>query len=73
MANTKTFDVTCTCMAVYTSTIDVPSDYTFEQAVAYAKDHINEIPIDSDLEYINGSDELIEENCGFKEILEGGA
>lgn len=65
--NTKTFDVTCTCMAVYTSTIEVPENYTLEQAVAYAKEHIDEIPIDSDLDYICGSDELDEGNCGFSE------
>lgn len=73
MADTKKFDVTCTCMAAYTSTIEVPAGYTIEQAVAYAKDHIDEIPIDSGLEYICGSDELDEENCGFKEPLGGGA
>lgn len=72
MADTKKFNVTCICMAWYKSSIQVPADYTFDQAIAYAKERINEIPIDSDLEYIGDTDELDEENCGFEEIMEGG-
>lgn len=37
----------------------------------YAREHIDEIPIGSGLEYIGGSDELDEENCEFEK--EGGA
>lgn len=65
MADTKKFNAACTCMVAYTGTIDVPADYTLEQAVAYAREHIKEIPIDSDLDYIGDTDELIEENCEF--------
>lgn len=71
MAETKKFNVMCICMACYNSSIEVPADYTFEQAVEYAKDHIDEIPIDSDLEYISDTDELDEENCSFEEVPEG--
>lgn len=71
--DTKRLDATCTCMAFYTSSIGVPADYTLEQAAAYAKEHINEIPAESDLEYIGGSDGLDEEHCEFEKIPEGGA
>lgn len=66
MADTKTFDVICTCMAWYSSSLQVPADYTYEQAVEYAKKHLDEIPIVSSLEYISGSDELDESNCKFQ-------
>ena len=50
-----------------------PADYTLEQAIAYAKEHIDEISIESDLEYIGDSDELDEEHCEFEQVQEGGA
>lgn len=68
MAATRTFRVTCTCMAWYTSDIQVPADYTLAQAIKYARTHISEIPITSGLEYITGSDDLDEENCRFEEV-----
>lgn len=37
-----------------------------EEAVDYAKDHLDEIPC-GELEYISDSDELDEENCDFEE------
>ena len=52
------------CMAVYTGCIDVPAHMTIEEAVKYAKEHINEIPC-GELEYISDSDVLDEENCDF--------
>ena len=72
MADTKKLIASCTCMAYYTGSIKVPADYTLEEAIAYAKEHINEIPIESGLEYIGGSDELDEKNCEFGNIQEGG-
>ena len=60
----KRLNVTVTCMAVYNSAIMVPDELTFEEAIQYAKDHINEINI-GELEYISDSDELDEENCDF--------
>lgn len=71
MAATKKFIAACTCMVSYTGTIEVPADYTLEQAIEYAREHIREIPIASDLEYIGDSDELVDENCSFEEIPEG--
>ena len=60
----KKLNVTVTCMAVYNSSIDVPDEMTLEEAIEYAKEHINEINI-GELEYIADSDELDEENCDF--------
>ena len=60
----KRLNVTVTCMAVYNSAIEVPDDMTIEEAIEYAKEHIDEIPI-GELEYISDSDELDEENCDF--------
>ena len=60
----KRLNVTVQCMAVYNSSIEVPDDMTIEEAIKYAKEHLNEIPC-GELEYIPDSDELDEENCDF--------
>ena len=62
----KRLNVTATCMAVYNSGIDVPDEMILEEAIEYAKEHINEIPI-GELEWIPDSDEIDEENCDFEE------
>ena len=62
----KRLNVTVTCMAVYNSGIDVPDEMILEEAIEYAKEHINEIPI-GELEWIPDSDEVDEENCDFEE------
>ena len=62
----KRLNVTVTCMAVYCSGIDVPDEMTLEEAIEYAKKHIDEIPI-GELEWISYSDEIDEENCDFEE------
>lgn len=62
----KRLNVTVQCMAVYCSSIDVPDEMTLEEAIEYAKDHINEIPLGA-MEYVSDSDELDEENCDFEE------
>lgn len=60
----KRLNVTVQCMAVYNSSIEVPDEMTIEEAIKYAKEHLNEIPC-GELEYISDSDELDEENCDF--------
>lgn len=62
----KRLNVTVNCMAVYCSGIDVPDEMTLEEAIEYAKKHIDEIPI-GELEWISDSDEIDEENCDFEE------
>lgn len=60
----RRLNVTIQCLAVYNSSIVVPSELTFEEAIRYAKEHIDEIST-GELEYISGSDALDEENCDF--------
>lgn len=60
----KTLNITAQCLAVYNSSVEVPFDMSLEEAVQYAKDHIDEISI-GELEYISDSDQIDEENCCF--------
>lgn len=62
----KRLNVTVQCMAVYNSSIEVPEEMTFEEAIEYAKEHLDEIPL-GELEYVSDSDTLDEENCDFDE------
>ena len=62
----KKLNVTVQCMAVYNSSIEVPDYMTLEEAIEYAKGHLDEIPC-GELEYVSDSDELDEENCDFEE------
>ena len=61
----KTLNVTIVCQAVYNSHINVPDEMTLEEAVEYAKKHLDECDIETELEYISDSDELDEDNCDF--------
>ena len=63
----KTLNVTIVCRAVYNSHTDVPDEMTLEEAIEYAKKHLDECNIETELEYISDSDELDEENCDFAE------
>lgn len=63
---TVTLNVKVWCQASYDATIQVPSELSLEEAVEYAKDHIDEIPLGS-LEYLPCSDEIDEENTYFEE------
>ena len=62
----KTLNVTAFCKAVYNSSIDVPADMNIDEAIAYAKEHLDEIPC-GEMEYISDSDVLDEDNCDFDE------
>lgn len=63
---TKTLNVSCTCRCWYSGSIEVPENMSIEEAIEYAKKHTNEIPL-GELEYIEDSDELDEDNCDFEE------
>ena len=63
----KTLNVTIICKTVFNSHLEVPDDMTLEEAIEYAKKHLNECHIESELEYIPDSDELDEDNCNFDE------
>ena len=60
----RKLNVTIECLAMYNSSIMVPSELTFEEAIEYAKKHITEIPLGT-LEYVSESDNLDVENCDF--------
>ncbi len=61
----KTLNVTMICKAVYNSSIEVPDDMTFEEAIEYAKEHNDEIHV-GEMEWISDI-EIDEENCDFDE------
>lgn len=63
---TKTLNVSCSCMATYNSSIEVPADMSLEDAIEYAKEHIDRISV-AELEYVNDSDSINEESCSFDE------
>lgn len=63
----KKLNVTIEFSKVGVSSIMVPDNLTLEEAIEYAKEHINEIPIPSQSDYICGSDIIDEENCNFDE------
>lgn len=60
----RKLNATIQCLAIYNSSIMVPSELTFEEAIEYAKKHIAEIPLGT-LEYGPDSDNLDVENCDF--------
>lgn len=62
----KKLKVTVMCEAYYKSTIEVPDNMNLEEAIIYAKQHIDEIPT-GELEWISDSDTVDEENCEFTE------
>lgn len=51
--NMRKLNVTVQCMAVYNSSIMVPRELTFEEAIKYAKEHIDEINLGSGSTYSN--------------------
>ncbi len=62
----RTLNVSVMCMCTYDNTIDVPDNLTLDEAIEYAKDHIDEIDI-TELEYVPYSDEIDDENCSFED------
>lgn len=64
MEGTKRLNLTIQCTAVYNSSIEVPETMSFEEAIEYAKEHLEEAPL-GELTYTRGSDTIDEENCDF--------
>lgn len=60
----RKLNVAVQCMATYNSEIEVPDDMSLENAVEYAKEHIDEINI-GELNWVSDSDEIDEEHCFF--------
>lgn len=63
----KKLNVTVVFQSVGMSSIMVPDGLTIEEAIQYAKNHIDEIPTPCEAEYICDSDEIDEENCDFED------
>lgn len=59
----KTLNVTVNCLGVYNSSIQVPDDMTIDEAIKYASEHLNLIPMGR-VEWV-GDANLDEENCDF--------
>jgi len=62
----KKLNVTIICKACYNGVIEVPDGMTLEEAIEFAKQNLDTIPL-GELEYIPCSDELDEENCDFED------
>lgn len=63
----KKLNATVRRMTVYNISIEVPDDMTIEEAIKYAKEHIDEIPCEK-LKHISDSNELDEESCQFEKL-----
>ena len=68
-ANMRKLNVAVQCMAVYNSSIMVPEELTLDEAIKYAKAHIDEINV-TEMSYVSDSDVLDEEFCAFDDESE---
>lgn len=59
----KTLNVTVNCLGVYNSSIQVPDNMTIDEAIKYASEHLDLIPM-GQVEWV-GDVNLDEENCDF--------
>lgn len=59
----KTLNVTVNCLGVYNSSIQVPDNMTIDEAIKYASEHLDLIPM-GQVEQV-GDANLDEENCDF--------
>ena len=61
----KNLSLTIECAAYYKTAIQVPDELNLEQAIAYAKEHLDEINV-TELEYVCDSDSIDDESCNAK-------
>ena len=61
----KTLNVTVNCIGVYNSSIQVPDEMTIDEAIVYASNHLDLIPM-GEVEWF-GDVNLDEDNCDFNE------
>ena len=59
----KTLNVTVNCIGVYNSSIQVPDEMTIDEAIVYASNHMDLIPM-GEVEWV-GDVNLDEDNCDF--------
>lgn len=61
----KEFNVRYQYSVIGTATIEVPANLTHEEALQYAKEHMDEVPLPADVTYLQDSEVIDEEGCGF--------
>ena len=61
----KRLNVTVTVSMVGDSSILVPDELNLDEAIEYAKNHLHAISLPENLEYIESSDIIDEDNCDF--------
>lgn len=61
----KTLNVKVICKAVYSSEIKVPDELTLEEAIEYAKQHMDDINV-GEMDWIS-DEEIYEDDCDFEE------
>ena len=64
---TRTLNLSIDCRAYYNSHIEVPTDLTLNEAIEYARQRLDEVPIRGCVKYIPGYDALDVNNCNFNE------
>lgn len=64
---TRTLNLSVKCRASYSSRIEVPADLTLNEAIEYARQRLDEVPIRGSVRYIPGYDALDIDNCDFSE------
>ena len=64
---TRTLNLSVECRAYYNSHIEVPADLALNEAIEYAKRHLDEVPIKGQLKYLPGYDALNIDRCDFSE------
>lgn len=69
MKKKKQLNVSVICKCYYNSTIMVPANLTEEEAIEYAKKHLNTIEV-TELEYIDNTEVLDGECCELAGITE---
>lgn len=62
---TKSLHVGVWTSCYYDGWIDVPDDMTLDEAISYARKHVEKIPVEGDMEYIPSNNEIDEESCYF--------
>lgn len=64
---TKTLHISMAYTFVGDTSIEVPANMTLEEAFEYARDHIDEIPVAANAEYVPDSDDFEIDDCDFEE------
>lgn len=64
----KTLHLTVFVTSIGDTSIQVPDHMTLEEALQYAKEHMDEVALPSNLDPAHESMQLDEENCDFEDV-----